>query len=299
MSNFDLDRRPPSREDLPIPRSEGDLRDTFDLPLVSGREAERGSVEVGGGHGAADAASLFEDTGRGKRRVTAAEARTRARRCIKCGGVVPQGMSICSTCGTDQESGLRVGLEDDLAPPPPAPAEGPPFHITTIGTLCGTAGLILLIASVIQSTRGESSVEHFAWLGLAVVSGFGIFAAVQFIRGKSAKLLILALTLGVVVDVLALVALPIGQAMLEDQEKILTDVKPTDLDDTDKAIKTFEERIDSQRIALGVALILVYAIVSLYLISPPVKRYFHFKEFRRHNSYSDRLAAGPEVRQSC
>jgi hypothetical protein len=279
-SNFDMARRPPSREDLPIHRAEGDLRDTFDLPLVSGRAAEQGSVAFDGGHGVGDAASLFEDAGRGRRRVTAAEARTRARRCVKCGGVVPQGMSICSTCGTDQETGLRIGLDDDLAPPAPPPAEGPPFHITTIGTLCGTAGLILLILAIIQSTRGESSAEHFAWLALAVVSGFGIFASVQFIRGKSAKLLILALTLGVVVDVLALVALPIGQAMLEDQEKILADFKPKDLDDTDKVIKPFEERINSQKITLGVALILVYAIVSLYLISPPVKRYFQFKEFR-------------------
>ena len=65
------------------------------------------------------------------------------------------------------------------------------------------------------------------------------------------------------VDVLALVALPIGQAMLEDQEKILTEFNPRDVDDTDKAIKPFEERIDSKKIALGVAFILVYAIVSL------------------------------------
>jgi phage FluMu protein Com len=280
MSQFDLDRRASIPEDLPVPRSEGDLRDTFNLPLVSGREAEAGSAVAGGGHGVADAASLFQDAGRAKKRVTAADARSQARRCTKCGGVVPRGMSICSTCGTDQETGVRVGLEDDLAPPRPPAPEGPPFHITTIGILCGTAGLILLIMAIIQSTRGESSVEHFAWLALAVVSGFGIFAAVQFIRGKSAKLLIVALTLGVVVDVLALVALPIGQAMLEDQEKILTDINPRDVDDTDKAIKPFEERIDSQKIALGVALILVYAIVSLYLISPPVKRYFQFREFR-------------------
>jgi hypothetical protein len=199
---------------------------------------------------------------------------------VKCGGVVPQGMSICATCGTDQETGMRIGLEDDLAPPPPPPPEGPPFHITMIGGLCATGALILLLLAVIQSTRGESAVEHSAWLALAVVSGFGIYAAVQFIRGKSAKLLIVALTLGVVVDVVSLVGLPIGQAMLEDQEKILTEVKPDEPDVTNTKIKPFEERIDSQKITLGIALILVYAIVSLYLISPPVKRYFHFKEFR-------------------
>jgi hypothetical protein len=278
MSAFDMDRRPASKDDLPIPRSEGDLRDTFDLPLLGGRDVEHGSVASGGD--VADAASLFEDRARARRKATAAEARSRARRCVKCGGVVPQGMSICSSCGTDQETGLRVGLEDDLAPPPPAAPEGPPFHIAMIGGLCGTAGLICLLMAIIQSTRGESSVEHFAWLALAVVSGFGLYASVQFIRGKSARLLILALTLGVVADVLSLVALPIGQAMLEDTDKILSDVKPRDLDDTNKAIKPFEERIDAQKITLGIALVLVYAMISLYLISPPVKRYFHFKEYR-------------------
>ena len=59
------------------------------------------------------------------------------------------------------------------------------------------------------------------WLGLALVSAFGIFGCVQFIRGKSAKVLMLALTLGVVVDVIGLVAVPLIQPMLEDQEQIV------------------------------------------------------------------------------
>ena len=36
LSRFDMEVRPPSREDLPIPVSEGDLRDTFDIPLIIG-----------------------------------------------------------------------------------------------------------------------------------------------------------------------------------------------------------------------------------------------------------------------
>ena len=39
-SMFDLERRPQSAEDLPLPVSEGDLRDTFDLPLISARDAD-------------------------------------------------------------------------------------------------------------------------------------------------------------------------------------------------------------------------------------------------------------------
>src|SRR5439155_4161031 len=47
LSRFDMEVRPPSREDLPIPVSEGDLRDTFDIPLISARDAERAGVAGG------------------------------------------------------------------------------------------------------------------------------------------------------------------------------------------------------------------------------------------------------------
>jgi hypothetical protein len=272
-TSADMDKRPPSREDLPIPTSEGDLRDTFDLPLVigGGREAERDDATIGSR--TADAASLFKDDGPSKRRPTTAEARARARRCIHCGGGVPQGMSLCPTCGTDQETGMRVGLEDDLAPPPPPRPQGPPLHVSIVGGLCGTAGLILTLLGVIQSTRGESNLQNYCWLVLALVSGFGIYACVQFIRGKSVKLLMLALALGVAVDVIGLIAFPIIQAIIDDPDHIVSEVKPSDLEDSNVGIRPFEERIDIQKIGFGVTLILVYAVLSLYLMSPPVKKY--------------------------
>ena len=52
-----------------------------------------------------------------------------------------------------------------------------------------------------------------------MVSAFGIYACVQFIRGKSAKALLLALTFGSVVDVMGLVALPLVQPFLEEQDR--------------------------------------------------------------------------------
>ena len=73
---------------------------------------------------------------------------------LECGGVVPQGMSICVSCGVDQETGLRVGLEDDLVPPPPPAPSGPPLHVAIIGGLLGVAGLTLLILSLIRSVGG-------------------------------------------------------------------------------------------------------------------------------------------------
>ena len=81
-------------------------------------------------------------------------------------------MSICGVCGTDQETGLRVGLEDDLAPPPPPPPQGPPVHVSIAGGLVITGSLILLILAVIQSTKTESSIQFLSWLCLG--AGLGL-----------------------------------------------------------------------------------------------------------------------------
>ncbi len=274
---FPTSKKPPSADDLPAPVSEGDLRETFNLPLVSAREAERsGSV---GGTQAADAAGLFADPAPSVRRITAAEARAKGRRCTHCGGYVPQGMSICTTCGTDQETGMRVGLEDDLAPPPPPPAQGPPLHISIIGTFCAAAAVILLVLAVVESVRQQPILEYVCWITLALVSGFGIYAAVAFIRGKSVKLLMLALSLGVVVDLMTLIALPLIEANFADQV-IDLNAKSTDIDDAPVKIKPLEERLDARRIQAGVGLLLVYAFLSLYLMSPPVKKYIHSRAAR-------------------
>ena len=157
-TSYEMPKQPVFQDDLPPSLGEGDLREAFDLPLVSGsaRDMERGGGEPGAQ--AADAAALFDDKP-AKRRTTAAEARSQARRCVTCGSGVPKGMSICGVCGTDQETGLRVGLEDDLAPPPPPPPSGPPIHVSVAGGLCITGSLILLVLAVIQSTsfrRGSS-----------------------------------------------------------------------------------------------------------------------------------------------
>jgi hypothetical protein len=261
-------------EELPPSLGEGDLREAFNLPLVSGsaRDMERGGGVAGAD--TADVGGLFDDKP-SKRRMTAAEARGQARRCMTCGAGVPKGMSICGTCGTDQDTGLRVGLEDDLAPPPPPPAQGPPIHVSVSGGLCITGSLILLILAMIQTTRTQSTIELLSWLSLALVAGFGIYGSVQFLRGKSAKMLIVALTLGAIVDVLGLVALPLLQPFLQDADSIVSHVIPTDPEDLNVGIRPFEERIDLKRIMAGIGLILLYVIFSLYLISPPVRKFIH------------------------
>jgi hypothetical protein len=168
---------------------------------------------------------------------------------------------------------MRVGLADDLAPAAPPRSEGPPLHVSIVGGLIATAGIILMLLGVIQSTRGTSDMQNYGWLALALVAAFGIYACVQFIRGKSAKLLMVALALGVGIDVVSLIAWPIVHSMLEDTDKIVTEVAPRDLDDTNVGIRPFEDRIDTQKITVGIGLILIYALLSLYLLSPQVKRY--------------------------
>ncbi len=278
MSRFDMEIKPPNRDDLPLSIGDQDLRETFDLPLMSGRDAERAGAAPE--PAISDAASLLDEPAP-RRKMTAAEARSRARRCSNCGGYVPQGMSVCISCGLDQETGVRVGMDDDLIPPPPPRPQGPPLHVAIMGGLCGTAGLFLLIMSLVNSVGGAQGWQNYGWLCLALVSAFAIFAAVQFIRGKSAKLLMVALTLGVVVDVMALVAMPLLLANFEDPQQVVKPVRPQDPDfESDITIKPFEERIELRTIVLGIAFLVIYAILSVYLMSTPVKKYVHARPDR-------------------
>ena len=275
LSSRDFGNRPPSNQNLPVAaRGDKDLRDLFELPLGTAESIER-SAAATGKTAMSDAEALFQEPTVRKRKAKGAEARARARRCVTCGGVVPKGMSICVTCGVDQDTGMRVGLEDDFAPQAPARSTGPPLHIAIIGFLCGLAGILFLVAALVQSVRGEAGTTQYGWLCLAVVSGFGIFGAVQFFIGRSVKYLMLALTLGVFIDVLALIALPIYQATFADQETVVTrKAQRESLDDEDVEIKPITDRLDLQRIEGGLIVILLYALLSIYLMSPPVKKYF-------------------------
>ncbi|WP_165249986.1 zinc-ribbon domain-containing protein [Paludisphaera soli] len=275
-STYELPKGLPNLDDLPSPRAEGDLRDAFDLPMLAG-EAEKsvGSPPAAIG----DAAALFKDEPRRKKKPVGAEARAQARRCTRCHGSVPRGMSICPTCGTDQDTGMHVGLDDDLYPPPPPPPSGIPLHIAIPGMLCGLAGLILAILSLIQSVRVEAGVYQYGWLMLAVVAGYGVYGAAQFLRGKSVKVLILALTLGAIVDVIAMIGLPIFEANFAEQSDLVTRATAPIEDGTigelaDYEYKPLVDRLDQQRIMYGVTFMIIYALFAAYLNSPPVRRYF-------------------------
>ncbi len=273
-TSFDLEKRPPSRG-----RSAD--RDVRRRPARHVRLAARradgtpSTAQAASGRATADAAGLFQDHGPSKRRLTAAEARSRARRCIHCGGGVPQGMSICPTCGTDQETGMRVGLDDDLAPPPPPRPQGPPLHVSIIGGLVrhGRPSSSMLPGRH-QVDPGRVQRRKLCVARLALVSAFGIFACVQFIRGKSVKLLMLALTLGSGVDVIGLVAFPTRPANARGSGSD----RQTGQTERTRRIRRrdqvhWKNGSNTERIKLGVVVIVIYAVVSLYLMSPPVKKY--------------------------
>ncbi len=262
-------------DDLPLPMADRDLRETFDLPLMSARDAERQGAGAAAPNALGDAAALFQDEPAPRRRKSAAEARTRARRCSNCGGLVPQGMSLCVSCGVDQETGMRVGLEDDLAPPPPPPLSGPPIHVAVVGGLLGVAALILLVLSLVRSVGNAEGWETYGWLCLALVSAFSMYAVVQFIRLKTTKLLMVALTLGVVIDLLAMIAMPLVLANFEDTDKVVQIVRTDNPDDSNVLIKPFEERLDTRSLSIGITFLMIYAVLTLYLMSPAVKKPFH------------------------
>ena len=277
LSSRDFGKRPPSHDNLPVPAGDKDLRDLFDLPLGTAASIEKSAVSSKKPV-VSDAEALFQEPTVRKKKPRGAEARAQARRCVSCGGFVPKGMSICTACGVDQDTGMRVGLDDDLVPPPPPAATGPPLHIAITGFLCGLTSLSSWSVSLIQSVPRQAGVTQYGWLCLALVSAFGIYGAVQFFIGRSVKYLMLALTLGVFVDAMSLIALPIYQATFADQEAIVTKVNkkdnPDSLDDEDVQINPITDRLDLQKIEGGLIVILLYALLSIYLLSPPVKRYF-------------------------
>jgi hypothetical protein len=181
--------------------------------------------------------------------------------------VVPAGMSICSKCGLDLESGTRVSLDDEFAPPPAPPQPMWPLPVAIIGGICFLASLIFTVASLSLWMRGVDGFQYFVPLCL-----FAVFASVQFLRRKSLKLLVIALTFGLAIDIVAMIAMPIVDANL--QTKAIARDHTDHPDQADIAIPSVVDRLDTQKLSLGITLIIVYAGVSIYLISPPVRRYF-------------------------
>ena len=227
---------PRAVDDLPIATSEGDLRETFDLPLMSGRDAERGQAAAG--PATADAAALFQDHGHDE---TAGH-----RRRSKIQGPPVLALRQRRAPGDVDLPDLRHRSRDRNARRPrrrpgaaaAAPSSRPPLHVSIIGGLCGTAAIIVMLAGVIKSTQGQSSVENYAWLALA--AGLRLrHLRLRSVHQRQVRQGTLARAdLGVAVDVLGLVAIPIIQPMFEDQDQIVNERQAEGLDESDIADQT-------------------------------------------------------------
>jgi len=261
-------RKQNQNQDISLPLAPGDLRETFDLSSLTGTDSGPLPLTQTSPSNTGDALLLFEEKKPAPRRKLPAEARAEARRCPTCRGVVPVGMSICSSCGLDLESGHRTLLDDDdLMPSAPVRAQGLPIPVTVIALVSLVGSLMLAAYSAVQwLSLGVNGFQYFVPICL-----FGTYSAAQLLRGRSAKLLIVALTLAAVVDLVALIAMPIYLA----NEQMTTVENQVTADDDDLAriaIQPITARLDSQRLSLGIAGLLLYAGVTTYLASPSARR---------------------------
>jgi hypothetical protein len=263
-----------------VPTAEHDLRETFapDLLFGEGQEkkpAAKPSQPASGGAAGdiADAAALFAgDEPKPGRRGPTAEARSKPRRCPSCSSVVPAGMSLCNRCGLDLDSGRRTVLDEILepAPPPPAPA-GPPLPIAVLGGVVLIASLALGLLALVESMRPGASQGGF--LSLAAIGFFGVYAAVQFLRLRSARLILIALMLGAVINVIALIALPIYRANSAPPTQATPGAITLDDEDRPK-FENVASRLDVAKLKWGIAILVAEAGAMIYLLSPSVKRLF-------------------------
>jgi len=116
--------------------------------------------------------------------------------------------------------------------------------------------------------RGFEGFQYFFPICL-----FGAFASVQFLRQRTVKLLLVALTFGVAIDIVALIAMPIYRANADTAASVQT-VAPVDPDKADLVIPSVVEKLDTQSLTLGISLLVVYAGAAIFLLSPPVQRHF-------------------------
>jgi hypothetical protein len=247
--------------------ADGDLRETFDpgalvaddLPPAagSGRRSRR----------VADAAALFcHEPALG--RTTAADERKRARPCPSCGGIVPVGMALCPNCGLDLETGMRVDLDELIEDaPPPVFHEDAPVSALLVGGFALLASLALTGFAFLKWTEGLAGAEFLGLVGL-----FAVFASVQFLLGKSAKPLLIALALGATIDLIGLIALPVYRA----QEEPVVERPVSEVEERPE-IRPYAERLDTQSITWGIVLMVLCSGIAIYLVTPSAQR--HLRRF--------------------
>ena len=262
--------------ELPVmPAAATHASETFDLPLMSEAAVGSASAAKSGGHTKshepADAAALFVDIPPEPRRKRGAEARATHRRCPACGGYVPQGMSLCNTCGLDLDTGVKIDLADELIPHEAPRPKGIPLTIGIVGGICMALSVSLTFAAILASAKGSSGARYFI-----PVAAFGIYASTQFLRQKNAKLLLIALAIGALIDLTAFVAMPVYYANVQVPVADRATLED-DPDVDDKVIPGYQERLDLGQVKTGLVILGLYAGLSIFIISPLVQKHFHKK----------------------
>jgi hypothetical protein len=261
--------RPKPSSEVALPVIPGSLRDTFDLPLLDDSDAPLARPQR------AAAGSLFEDLP-APRKTSAAEARSKARRCPVCGSVVLAGMSLCERCGLDLDTGQRFNLEEEQESCEESPAElappGPPAAIVLIGIIALATSAILALLSLVLVDQLVGK------LSFSLVCAFGLYASIQFLRGKSFKLLLIAMMLGGIVNVIGFIILPIVAA--NEQPIVATDgpdAGPNLDENSGIQIKSMAQDPElTRKLGWGVGLLLFDAAAFIYLATASsVHRYFH------------------------
>ena len=85
----------------------------------------------------------------------------------------------------------------------------PPFGVLLVGVTSAIVGAGLTVAALVLYVLKDALPYRWGFLLLAAVSAFGVYAALRLLRGRSARLLLIALLLGGLIDVVALIILPI------------------------------------------------------------------------------------------
>ena len=178
-----------------LPTSLAPLRETFDLPLMTEgtpRPKSASGPAAAAKSGVGDAMALFQDEPKSNRKPKGAEARAQARRCSSCSSVVPAGMSLCSRCGLDLDTGQRAATLDvfDTDMPVVHRRPAPPLGVLLVGSFCAFGFLLLSMISLISWAGGTQGAQF-----LLVIWMFGLFGAVQFLRRKSIRPIFVALSL--------------------------------------------------------------------------------------------------------
>jgi len=259
--------------DFDLPTSPGPLRDTFDLPLLADDPPARPSPAARPGPKAApvvaDALALFQDEPKSARRLKGAEARAHPRRCTTCSNVVPAGMSLCSRCGLDLDTGQRItpiDIAEEAGIPESYRPDTPPIGLLFVGSLSAIGFLLLSVASLVAWQKGMDGVQF-----LFMIWVFGIYGAVQFLRRKSIRLLFVALSLAAGIGAVSLIAMPIYQANLPS-EAIPSNPDPVDPDAPD--VRPLTDNLNLNAITWGIASLLGYATLAVYLNSPGLRKQF-------------------------